>query len=329
MFNVLKKTDRTMSRRSTLFQMNMFQKSAIITICVTFLLIFIGGLVRASGAGLGCPDWPRCFGLWVPPLSAVDLPAAYDPEQFNVFKTWMEYVNRLVGVIVGFLVLLTFSLSTRYIRRAPSVFWGAAAALILVLFQGWLGGQVVKSGLSDWMITVHMVTAIVILNILIWSCFRSFRERIRFSIGSRLRRSLITVLILLIAITIIQVVFGTQVRETLEAVKSAYPALDRGEWVERIGLIDTVHRSFSWLVLGLGLIFHYMVRNHYSGPYLPLLAGLTIGAIVLQIAVGAGLVYLGIPPVFQVFHLWIASFAVAVPFLALLIVTEARTGIPA
>ncbi|MDX1672627.1 MAG: COX15/CtaA family protein, partial [Balneolaceae bacterium] len=127
---------------------NSYQKIALTTVFATLFLIFVGGLVRAAGAGLGCPDWPKCFGLWIPPVSAAELPAGYDPSQFNVFKTWLEYVNRLIGVVVGMLITATFVLSFRYRKNDPAVFYSSLAAFLLVVFQGWLGGQVVISGLS-------------------------------------------------------------------------------------------------------------------------------------------------------------------------------------
>ncbi|MDG5765997.1 COX15/CtaA family protein [Balneolales bacterium ANBcel1] len=309
---------------STLFsRLNVFQKTALITIAVTFLLIFIGGLVRATGAGLGCPDWPKCFGLWIPPLSAADLPAPYDPAEFNVFKTWMEYVNRLVGVVVGFLILLTFLFSFRYLSRSTPVFLGALLAFVLVLFQGWLGGRVVLSGLEGYMITLHMVTALVILNVLVWTYYRSVRDRITFTLEAPVRRKLTVVLVLFLLVMFIQIVLGTQVREGLEAVKAAYPGLERGSWIDRVGWVDDVHRSFSWVVLILAFLFQLLVRRFNAEPYLRLLALLTTASVVLQIAVGAGLVYLAIPPAFQVLHLWIAAFSTVVLFVALLLVADA------
>ncbi len=315
-----------MTLRSIFSNLNIFQKTALITIAVTFLLIFIGGLVRVTGAGLGCPDWPKCFGLWIPPTTAADLPEAYDPDQFNVFKTWMEYVNRLMGVMVGFLIVLTLFFSTRYIRRSPSVFIGALAAFVLVLFQGWLGGQVVRSGLQSGMITIHMVIAVLILNVLVWTWFRSVKDRIRLSIGFHARRSLIIILVALITVTFVQGVLGSQMREALEMVKVAYPALDRSMWLDQVGSIDMIHRSFSWIVLCFVLLFQYMAIKHAGSTLLPLLAGLTTAATLLQILLGAGLVYLGIPPAAQVFHLLIAAFMIAVPFFALLYTLQSRPG---
>ena len=313
-----------MSWRSVFLQLNVFQKTAVITIAVTFLLIFIGGLVRASGAGLGCPDWPKCFGLWIPPLDAADLPSGYDPDQFNVFKTWMEYVNRLVGVIVGFLILLTFAFSTTYIRSRPLVFLCATVSLILVLFQGWLGGQVVQSGLQSWLITLHMVTAVLILNMLILTLYLSVKEHFDFSLESGIKRPLVAVLAVLLLVTVAQVIFGTQVREALESVRQVYPVLERSEWIDRVGAIDLVHRSFSWVVLIMVLLFQYMVWKFKTGPYLYILAAMTTAATLMQIIFGAGLVYLGLPPSFQVLHLWVAAFMTSVPFVALLIVISSE-----
>ena len=83
-------------------KLNLYQKTALITIAATFFLIFVGGLVRASGAGLGCPDWPKCYGLWIPPTTVEGLPSEFDESAFNAVKTWTEYVNRLIGVLIGF-----------------------------------------------------------------------------------------------------------------------------------------------------------------------------------------------------------------------------------
>src|SRR2546430_14308432 len=88
-----------------------FQWMALITTACTYALIGVGALVRASGAGLGCPDWPRCFDRWIPPLSAADVPASIDPALFNFAKAWTEYLNRLLGVSVGFLVFGTLVLA--------------------------------------------------------------------------------------------------------------------------------------------------------------------------------------------------------------------------
>ncbi len=97
--------------------MSSFQRLAVWTTATTYVLILVGGLVRASGAGLGCPDWPRCFGSWIPPASAAELPAPFDASQFNPTLMWTEYLNRLLGVTVGFLIFATLISAIRHHRR--------------------------------------------------------------------------------------------------------------------------------------------------------------------------------------------------------------------
>ena len=117
--------------------LNRFQKLALTTVAATLFLILVGSLVRATGAGLGCPDWPKCFGVWIPPTSLADLPAGYDPADFNVFKTWTEYINRLIGVVIGLLIIIaTAFTSLSYRRKRPVVTYAAWAAFVLVLVQG-------------------------------------------------------------------------------------------------------------------------------------------------------------------------------------------------
>ncbi len=121
--------------------MSSFQRLAVWTTATTYVLILVGGLVRASGAGLGCPDWPRCFGSWIPPASAEELPAPFDASQFNPTLMWTEYLNRLLGVTVGFLIFATLVSAIRHHRRVAGILWPTVAAFLLTGFQGWLGGR--------------------------------------------------------------------------------------------------------------------------------------------------------------------------------------------
>ena len=154
--------------------MTRFQKLAIATTTVTFLLIGLGGFVRAAGAGLGCPDWPRCFGRWIPPTEASQLPADIDPELFNFQLAWIEYVNRLVGVTVGLLILATAWLAWRDHRGDRPVLVPALAAVPLVAFQGWFGGQVVAHELDPRFVSVHLLVAVAIIAVLIAAAANSF-----------------------------------------------------------------------------------------------------------------------------------------------------------
>src|ERR671910_1851849 len=156
-----------------MLRLTRFQRLALWTTVITYFLILVGGLVRASGAGLGCPDWPRCFGSWIPPASAATLPPQFDVSQFNPTLMWTEYLNRLLGVSVGFFILATTISAWRHHRHQPRIVWTTTIALLLTGFQGWLGGRVVAHELAAWIVTVHMIVALVIVQMLLYVTVQS------------------------------------------------------------------------------------------------------------------------------------------------------------
>ncbi len=180
-----------------------FQRLALCTTAITYFLILVGGLVRASGAGLGCPDWPRCFGSWIPPASAAQLPSRFDPSLFNPTLMWTEYLNRLLGVTVGFLIFATAVSAWRHHRREPRILGATVAALLLTGLQGWLGGRVVANELAAWIVTIHMIFALAIVQLLLYATVRSL---------SRGGGPPSPFLIALIVVTMVQIGLGTQVR---------------------------------------------------------------------------------------------------------------------
>ena len=93
-----------------------FRKFAILSLISIYLLILAGGIVRSTGSGMGCPDWPKCFGRFIPPTKVEELPLHYEviyqeklhgEIAFNATKTWIEYINRLLGALTGIIVLIT------------------------------------------------------------------------------------------------------------------------------------------------------------------------------------------------------------------------------
>jgi heme a synthase len=298
-------------------KLNAFQKCALITVVATIMLIFVGGLVRASGAGLGCPDWPKCFGRWIPPLSVRDLPPGFDPAEFNALKTWTEYLNRLFGVLVGLLITATFFQSFRYLKSRPAVFAASFVALVLVAFQGWLGGQVVRSGLSEGIITAHMILAMILLITLLYAAHEAIVDRYHQRLSPSTRRSLFWIGASLLGVTLIQVGLGTQVREAVDSVGKAFD-LPRGRWLEQVGSIDEIHRTTSWLVLiGVGGLL-WAVRSRTSSFEFRRLAHIMVLLVLCQVAFGVGLAYWGMPPVFQVLHLGFSSLLICAQFIFLL-----------
>ncbi len=310
--------------------MNTFQKTAVATLAAIVLLIAIGSLVRTTGAGLGCPDWPKCWGFWLPPSSVDDLDPVYllekgyDPASFNPAKMWIEYANRLVGVAIGILVFVTFLRSFGYRRTKPAVFYGAGLCLALVVFQGWLGGQVVRSGLRPGIITLHMFLAVLLLGVLVYVTFQSLEQRVRIELTDQGRTTLLRLGSALLAVTTIQLLLGTQVREGIDPFIKDTGGLPRGEWLAQVGLVDHVHRISSWLVLLAGFLVYRAARRHASGSRVVPLARFILAGIVLQIVLGIILAYAALPKPVQVLHLVLATLLVCAQCTVLLMAKPAR-----
>ena len=200
---------------------------ASVTVVTIYALILVGGIVRATGAGMGCPDWPKCFDQWVPPTAESQLPANYQEiyanrgyaeTTFNVRKTWTEYLNRLLGVFTGFTILLTLIASLPFRKTDPKVFWLSLSGFILVGVQGWLGSRVVASNLNPGMITVHMLLAQVIVGILIWSLLRATVQPGSHRDLLELPPWVFPVLVAATLLGLLQLVIGTQVREGVDLI---------------------------------------------------------------------------------------------------------------
>jgi heme a synthase len=287
-----------------------FQRLAIATTAVTYFLILVGGLVRASGAGLGCPDWPRCFGSWIPPASAAGLPPQFDASQFNPMLMWTEYLNRLLGVIVGFLILGTVVSAWRHHRRDPRILWSTVAALLLTGFQGWLGGRVVAQELAAWIVTTHLVVAIVIVSLLLYATVTAFEARGPHlphgsaPFGTFQHLSIATATLILL--TLIQVAIGTQVRGGVDAALDA--SVPRGDALNTVGVVDHLHRNSALVVLVGAVLVAVLVWKRFE-PRAPqrFWAIATADLAFTQVAIGIVMAYVSLAPAAQVAHLTVAT----------------------
>jgi heme a synthase len=130
-----------------------FQRLAVVTTVLTLALVALGGAVRATDSGLACPDWPRCFGAWIPPADV---------------HMWLEHSHRLLAGVVGLLIAtLTIWALARHRQRA-SVVWPAVAALVLVVAQAGLGAVVVLLLLRAELVTAHLGMAMVVVACLVY-----------------------------------------------------------------------------------------------------------------------------------------------------------------
>ena len=284
-------------------RLSSFQTLALWTTGTTYFLILVGGLVRASGAGLGCPDWPRCFGSWIPPASAAQLPPGFDASQFNPTLMWTEYLNRLLGVTVGLLIFATLISAWRHHRHTPRIFWPTLIAFLLVGFQGWLGGVVVQQELATWLVTIHMVVALVIVSLLLYSTvYAFFAARAAHHVHGHTRRALAWTAIALIAVTLVQVILGTQVREGIDEALAG--GIDRANALAAVGRYDLWHREAAWFVIAATAVLWGVVWSKHESEVVLKRATLVVLALVLsQLLIGVAMAYLALTPSAQIAHL--------------------------
>jgi cytochrome c oxidase assembly protein subunit 15 len=294
-----------------------FRRLGILTIFAVYFVILVGGTVRASGAGMGCPDWPTCFGQWVPPTEEAQLPAnyhqiyaerGYENTQFNPIKTWTEYTNRLVGVTIGFLIFLTAWSSRIYRKTDKTIFYLAVSVFFLVGFQGWLGSSVVASNLKPLMITLHMLLALFIVALLIYTITRSQRDVLAQLDIRALPTKVKTVLIVAMMMTLLQVAMGTQVREAVDYIAHDHTYIERQYWRDDFPVIFYIHRSFSSIILFTNLWLAWKIIRSVDKNSLLRRIGFSLASLVIiAILAGISLDRLGMPPVAQPIHLLMAN----------------------
>ena len=274
---------------------------------MVMLVIIAGAVVRMTQSGMGCPDWPKCFGMWVPPTNASQLPPDFEKylkaqdidHTFNVYHTWIEYINRLLGALLGVFIIGHFVFSFRK-------FWKNNRVIVLLSFlllvavgvQGWLGKQVVDANLAVVKITIHMIVALLIAAIpLIIISKLSTQEKIRDT-------PLSIIATLMIVIILAQIILGTQVREQIDEISKSLNYSQRELWIERLDNIFIIHRSFSWLVL-LGSILLFIRSKKYS--FLKKNLMFVMSCVLITIALGLIMAYLNMPALAQPLHLLLAS----------------------
>ncbi|MFM7202188.1 MAG: COX15/CtaA family protein [Myxococcota bacterium] len=290
-------------------KLNRFQFWAVLTTLATYFLIMVGALVRAAGAGMGCPDWPRCFDRWIPPTDVSQVPAHIDPALFNVTLAWIEYINRLIGVMIGIFIFVTLVLALRHYRKVGRVLWPTVAAFVGVVFEGWLGSLVVRYHLDPHFVTLHLLVALGVVSLLLYATVCAFfpegkplanlpAEREQLGVASRG----------VLAYALLHVGVGAWLRGDLEVVAEQQPMLARGAWIDQVGFTDPLHRLMSFILLALIVwLFVWVRRKFRETPWLVRTASFCLGLVVVQLIVGLVLAELALPPAAQVLHLLLAS----------------------
>ncbi len=313
-----------------------------IVLVTTFLVIIAGSVVRTTQSGMGCPDWPTCFGSIVPPTKAEQVifqpNHAYKKGQFIVYndslkyavkkfvsaneynatdwkqyekhnyakfdvvQTWIEYINRLLGALLGILVLIQFIWSCWFFKTNK---WVAILSLGLVLltgFQAWLGKTVVDSNLALLKISLHMFGALAMVFLCQYILFLAKGKK-RVLVGLE---TIQLTRVLFVAV-FLQILLGTDVRAQIDIIASKFAYLNRSGWVDELDIWFYVHRSSSLVITLLTAYLFY--KNKLSGIYKPVLV-----VVIAEILIGVVLVYVDFPAFAQPLHLLLSSILIAAVF---------------
>lgn len=306
-------------------------KVSIFALIFIYLTIIAGSVVRMAGAGMGCPDWPKCFDCWIPPTNESQLPEDYRKSfaerrekkiekfckflrsigfekeaeiiyndeslrekeaPFNATKTWIEYLNRLVGFVGGNLVLAQFLWVLFRLRKRKGLLFLSFINLLLMGFQAWFGSIVVATNLLPWIISIHMYIALLIVALQI-----AIIHRLRNRRFAKIQKSLLGIYILTLLAVLVQFHTGTQVRQAIDAVSENLP---REKWLETVGPVFIWHRTTAWLVVLTSLSAWFITRfKKWSDKT----SGLLLTFIAFEVGIGILLAYAGMPAIGQPFHL--------------------------
>ena len=311
-----------------------------------FLVIVAGSVVRTTQSGMGCPDWPTCFGSAIPPTNVNEVQfqpnhhykkgqfiiyndslkyaiqkfvsstnysyenwkqyEKHNNATFSVLTTWIEYLNRLLGVLLGIFIAVQFIWSLWFWRQQKAIAFLSFALIILTGFQAWLGKTVVDSNLAALKISLHLFGALAMVFLCLYILFLA-KGKPRVAINKKI----VTLNIMLLLMVFVQIVLGTNVRGQIDAIAEHLNYLNRSGWVEQLNVYFYVHRSFSLVITGL--VVYLLLQSKNNVKALALFKA-SIIVIIAEIIVGIVLVYLEFPAVAQPIHLLLSSILVAVVF---------------
>ena len=340
--------------------MNSLYRKTIISIVIVYLVILAGGIVRMTGSGMGCPDWPKCFGFLIPPTERSQLEwksnsqynknqiviidetlfyandkfksknkfemsnwseyTKHDYSKFNVYHTWIEYINRLIGAIAGLSVLILFVNSLKFLKTKKIITGLSFLALIAIIFQAWLGKMVVDSNLMANTITVHMLMAIVLLFILfsILAISNPSKKRVKVS------RNISILVLISIVLLLIQIITGTEVRKFIDIKMELLNYTEKERWIENISSSFSFHRSFSWAIIIVNSLIYFYARK--SGLKLKIIH-IVNSLIFFQISSGIIMYYFHFPFSSQPIHLLISTMIISIQFYFLLLYKTSKNAI--
>jgi cytochrome c oxidase assembly protein subunit 15 len=337
-----------------------FRKLAKASLILIYLVIAAGAVVRMTGSGMGCPDWPKCFGYYIPPTEASELEwkankeykkgqviilnktlkvaredntaslefntenweeyTKHDYAIFNPWHTWIEFINRLLGAVAGLATLLLAFASIKYWKKQKKVTLLSWLVVFGMGFQGWLGATVVYSVLQPFKITLHMLMALVIVAFLLYIIFIVNKENKRITYD----RPTFLIAVAALVLTIFQVILGTQVREFIDHQIDFLGPNAKDLWLQDPTVQFYIHRSLSIGIALINAALAYRILKLNLG-HLKIYWILFI--LVLEIFTGIAMYYIDFPFGSQALHLVLAAILFGVQFYLVLDAIKPRTNI--
>lgn len=324
-----------------------------ITLVVLYLVILAGSIVRATGSGMGCPDWPKCFGYYIPPTdpSQVEFHENHPYEKgmmiivndtlwransdftsannfnranwekypvhnyakFFVKQTWIEYINRLTGALSSLCMTLLLIVALLRVRRDWPTLAILLVGMIVLGFVIWLGKVVIDTNLKPFSITLHLMSALVLVSVVVFTQTRVKLRSGRFekhTIGKKVRLLLILALLL----TLAQIIFGTQVRQQIDAINHAMDGMSRESWISQLNSFYPLHQVIAIVVIVVnGALFYFFRKTKPQGGTNTLLYGILL-VMLAEYAVGVFIHNFSIPAFAQPAHLTLAMILFGVQF---------------
>jgi heme A synthase len=248
-----------------MLSVGVFRRLAFLTAFFAYLQIALGGVVRVSGSGLGCPDWPLCNGRPYPPANVHSI---------------IEYSHRTVGAVTGVLLILTVIAAWIIFRRTrPLVAWLATGSLVAIAAEGGLGGVVVINELTPWLVLIHLALAMVILGFLLATAVMSLPAAPATPDRKLALAAAATYVLLLTGSTVV----ASGADETCHS----WPLCGNGFALDfgAANVFTVLHRG---AVLVVGFFVIYVVVRAIRSPALRPVGLATVIVFALQVAVGAG-----------------------------------------
>ena len=264
----------------------------LFTLLSTFSLITLGGIVRVTESGLGCPDWPLCHGQIIP------------PAEMDVL---IEYSHRLTASFVGVLVMIAMILGWIRYRYVKLIVIPVGLSFTLVLVQVVLGGITVLSELRNEIVTIHLLMGELIMGCLVIGSVFSFQSTI---CTFDYRRTWFWLAVGGIVIALAIIVSGSYIVGIgAGPVCTSWP-LCMDDWLPEHQLMwaHMVHRLVAVLggaiILGLAVVVGLKYRQD---TYMLIATISTVILVILQVVIGAGNVWFNFSPIIRVLHLSLAT----------------------